>query len=387
MNHTLPPVILNDSTLRDGEQAPGVAFSLEEKLAIACALDAAGVDELEIGTPIISERDIEAMAAVRSALVRAEPIAWGRMTRADVDAAVKTGVKRVNLSVPMSDCQIRAKYRADRTAVLERIADVVPYAQDRGLRVAIGGEDSSRADRDFILRVLDVAADLEVHRFRYADTLGLLDPFRTHDIIADLRRHTVLELEFHGHDDLGLATANTLAAIQGGADHASICILGLGERAGNAALEEIAAAVTLLAKRRVNVDLRMLPRLAELVASASRRPIPAGKPIVGGAAFSHESGIHVHGLLTDPLTYEAIDPHLFGRDRHIVIGKHSGRAAVADALRSLGLECDPATVAMVLHQVREHADHTKQAVDADTLRRIHAHVSDPAPTLVLGGTP
>ena len=368
----MPSVILNDSTLRDGEQAPGVAFAAQEKLAIALALDAAGVDELEIGTPIMSEQEVEAMSAVRAAVTRAVPIAWGRMTRADVDAAVRTGVTRVNLSVPLSDRQIRAKFHAERPEVLKRIRDVVPYAQDRGLRVALGGEDSSRADLDFVSQVLDAAAGLGVHRYRFADTLGLLDPFRTYEIFLALRARTSLELEFHGHDDLGLATANTLAAIRGGATHASVCVLGLGERAGNAALEEVAAALAVIAERPTRVDLKAMPRLADLVSNAARRPIDAAKPIVGGAVFSHESGIHVHGLLTDPLTYEALDPRRFGRDRQIVIGKHSGRSAISDALAHLGLASDPQIAGRVLLQVRDHACRTKAPVGEGDLRRFYA---------------
>jgi homocitrate synthase NifV len=372
MNEQHLPVIINDSTLRDGEQAPGVAFAVEEKVRIALALEQAGIDEIEAGTPAMGDAEIEAMAATGHALQRAVPIAWCRMTRADVDAAVRTGLKHVNLSVPLSDLQIRVKLRSSREDVLRRIQDVIPYALDRGLQVSMGGEDASRAELDFVCSAMVDAEEAGATKFRFADTLGILDPFRTHTIFRRLWAETDMNLEFHGHDDLGLATANTLAAIQAGATHASVCILGLGERAGNAALEEVVAALALIYSRRTGVDLSRLAGLADLVASAAKRPIPAAKPIVGGAVFTHESGIHVSALLKNPQTYEAVEPRQFGRTREFVLGKHSGTAAIVNALESLGLTADGENVGLILKQVRQHATKTKRAVGLAELQRFHA---------------
>jgi len=369
------PIVINDSTLRDGEQTPGVVFTPDEKVSIALALENAGVDEIEAGIPATGEAEIESIAAVGQALHSSVAIAWGRMTKSDVDAAVRTGLTHVNLSVPLSDCQIRAKFNTSRGDVLERIRNVVPYALDRGLQVAVGGEDSSRADLDFVCSTILAAEEAGAHRFRFADTLGVLDPFGVYAIFRRIWAETDMELEFHGHDDLGLATANTLAAVHGGATHASVCVLGLGERAGNAALEEVVAALAHLSDLKTGVDLSRLPALADLVAAAAGRPIPPGKPIVGSAVFTHESGIHVHGLLKDPATYEGISPSCFGRRRQFVLGKHSGTASIVNALHSLGLAADEQRTRLVLAQVREHASRTKQSVGTNELLEFYAKVS------------
>jgi homocitrate synthase NifV len=368
------PVVINDSTLRDGEQTPGVAFTLDEKVKIALALEAAGVDEVEAGTPAMGGDELEAVDAVNGALTRARVIAWCRMSERDVDAALDAGVTAVNLSAPMSDRQIKAKFGTGRLDVLERIRRVVTHARRNGLDVAVGGEDASRADLDFVCAATMVAEDAGARRFRFADTLGVLDPFATHAIFRRLCAETDLELEFHGHNDLGLATANTLAAVRAGATHVSVCVLGLGERAGNAALEEVVAGLRHVGGRETNVNFHHLPGLAALVAEAAGRAIPSAKPIVGGAVFTHESGIHVSGLIRDPQTYEAIDPTAFGRSRRIVLGKHSGMSSVSYALRSIGIDADPTRTRHILDDVRATAARSKRAVEvADVVDFYNAH--------------
>jgi homocitrate synthase NifV len=368
MKHSL--IQINDTTLRDGEQAAGIAFTIEEKIAIATFLDSIGVQELEVGIPAMGQEEAESIRTIANLGLKAKLLGWNRANRADIQASLDCGLERVHISVPVSDIQIAAKFHGQWRVMLERLRDVINFARDRGLAVSVGGEDSSRADHSFLLDVALFAQEWGAFRFRFCDTVGILDPLTTHKTVHQLVSHLAIPVEMHTHNDLGLASANALAGIQAGALSVNTTVNGLGERAGNAALEEVVMALKRIHSIDTGLDTRRLLELSRLVAKASNCPVPPWKAIVGENAFAHESGIHAHGILQNPVTYEPFAPEEVGWERRFVVGKHSGRHLVMSVLQQQGIFLSSEEVPLVLEAVRHQAIATKRSLTVEELLRL-----------------
>lgn len=354
-------ILINDTTLRDGEQSPGVAFRTSEKVAIAEALYAAGVTAMEVGTPAMGDEEITRIQLVRRQLPHATLMTWCRMNALEIRQSADLGIDWVDISIPASDKLRQYKLREPLAVLLERLAKFIHLAHTLGMKVCVGCEDASRASEQTLRDIALVAQQASAARLRYADTVGILDPFTTVTQISALRNVWPGEIEMHAHNDLGLAAANTLAAVRAGATSVNTTILGLGERAGNAALETVALGLERCLGVETGVQFAALPALCQKVADASLRPIDPQQPLVGELVFTHESGVHVAALLRDSESYQSIDPALIGRRYKLVLGKHSGRQAVNGVFDQMGYHLSSAQINQLLPAIRRFAENRKRS--------------------------
>ncbi|TJX13900.1 homocitrate synthase [Tissierella creatinini] len=366
-----------DTTLRDGEQTAGVVFANHEKVMIAQMLSDLGIYQLEVGIPAMGGDEKETIKSICKRNLKSSIMAWNRAVISDLEHSVDCGVDAVAISLSVSDIHIKHKLNTTREWVIESMVKSVEFAKKNGLYVSVNGEDASRADIDFLVEYINAAKTAGADRFRFCDTVGLMEPFSIRKAIETLRQKTDFEIEMHTHNDFGMATANALAGVLGGANYIGVTVNGLGERAGNAALEEVLMALKIVYNYGIDVDTTKFREISEYVSRASGRVLPEWKAIVGTNMFRHESGIHADGAIKNPKNYESFDPSEVGLMRQIVIGKHSGRAAIVNKFKEYNIDIDNVMADEILKKVREFSVAMKRTLfDKEIVQIYHDILND-----------
>ncbi|MFH1403852.1 MAG: 2-isopropylmalate synthase [Candidatus Altiarchaeota archaeon] len=363
--YTMAKILFHDTTLRDGEQTPGVSLTPDEKLRIAKALDDLGVDVIEAGSAITSEGERESIKAIANEGLKAEISSFARILQKDIDLAIECDVHSIFLVVPTSDLHLKYKLKTTREKILDSVTELVGYCKEHGAKVDLCCEDGSRTETDFLRKVMKNGVDAGADRFTVADTVGVLNPQQTYDLMGKVVKNAKVPVGIHCHNDFGMATANTVMAVKAGARVVDVTVNGLGERAGNAALEEVAVALRLTTGHKFNVKIEKLTKLSELVEKLSGVPLQPNKAIVGENAFTHEAGIHVDGILKKPSTYEPIKPEIVGGTRRFVLGKHVGFKSVRKMLEDAGVEMSEDQMRQVYDQVKFLGDKGKHVTSVD----------------------
>lgn len=346
------PIRLDDTTLRDGEQTAGVVFTNEEKINIARMLDEVGVHQIEAGIPVMGGDERETIEHIAHMGLKASILGWNRAAVSDIKTSIDCGVDAVAISLATSDIHIKTKLQKDRKWVLDSIRESVAYAKSEGVYVSVNAEDGSRTDPRFLLEYAAAAKAEGADRIRFCDTIGVMEPFRCYSIVKHLIEETGLEVEMHTHNDFGMAVANAIAGVHAGATWVNVTVGGLGERAGNSALEEVVMALKYLENLDLDVDTKRFHEITDYVMRAAGRTIPAWKPIVGSNMFAHESGIHADGVIKNPKTYEVFSPDEVGLERQIVVGKHSGSRTIEMKLAEFGITIPREDASALLPAVR-----------------------------------
>ena len=369
-------VKVDDTTLRDGEQTAGVVFANEEKIRIARLLDAVGVHQIEAGIPAMGGDEKDTIKRIAGLGLRASVLGWNRAVNKDIQHSIDCGVDAVAISIAVSDIHIQYKLKKDRQWVLDSISKAVDFAKKHNLYVSVNAEDGSRADEDFLVEFGRNAKEAGADRLRFCDTIGLLEPFEIYRIIKNLVKEVDMDIEMHTHNDFGMATANAMAGVKAGATWVNTTVNGLGERAGNAALEEVVMAMKYIGKVDLGFKTEMFRELSEYVARASARSVPIWKAIVGTNVFAHESGIHADGIIKNPKTYEAFSPEEVGLTRQLVIGKHSGSHSIEIKFHEYGIELTPEQAQDILAEVRRTSVQLKRALFDKELMYIYTDYID-----------
>jgi len=353
---------IDDTTLRDGEQTAGVVFANEEKIHIAKMLDDIGVHQIEVGIPAMGGDEKDAIKKIASMGLSCSLLAWNRAVISDLQASCECGVDSVAISISSSDIHIEQKLRKTREWVLESVKTAVDFAKKYNLYVSVNAEDASRTDMEFLLQFARNARDAGADRLRYCDTLGIMDPFETFMRIKTVKDIVGIDIEMHMHNDFGMAIANSIAGIKAGAKYVNTTINGLGERAGNAAFEELVMALKFIESIDLGFNTKKFKEISEYVATASDRVIPAWKPIVGSNIFVFETENRVKLYNANHRNYELFDPEDVGLESKIIIGKYSGLYSLNTKLQSLGYKFNDKELAELLEIVINKSISLKRAI-------------------------
>ena len=367
-------IIINDTTLRDGEQTAGVSFTTDEKVKIAVLLDHMGIQEIEAGIPAMGDIEKNAIKKILNKNLKARIIGWNRAVFKDIDESIDCGLNSISISLPVSDIHIKYKLNKTRKWIIEQIKKAIGYAKKHKLYLIVSAEDASRANFDFLLEYVKTIKKEGADRFKFCDTVGLLEPFRMFNMINHICQVVEIDIEVHTHNDFGLATANALAGISAGANFVDTTVNGLGERAGNAALEEIVMALKYIYEIDLKINVKKLPRISKFVSKASGREIPQGKPIIGKNCFLHESGIHQDGIIKKPLTYEPFKPSVIGKRNQLVIGKHSGKAAIRSFFEKKGTMVNDDIAGKILRKARHRSTVLKRCLSDSEIYSLYKGV-------------
>jgi len=363
----LSNVRIFDTTLRDGEQTPGVSLTPEEKTRIARQLDKLGVDAVEAGFPIASKGEAESVAAVSAAGLSCEVVGLARANKSDIDAAVAANVACVHVFIATSELHMKHKLNMSPGQVIQHVADAVAYAKAHGMVVEFSAEDSTRTDIHFLKQIYQTAEDAGADRINVPDTVGVSSPQLISHLVKELLSDVKIPLSIHCHNDFGLAVANSLSAIESGASQAHVTVNGIGERAGNTSLEELVMSLHKLYGRQTRIKTELLYETSRLVAALTGVRLQPNKAVVGENAFGHEAGIHTHGITEMPLTYEPYDPAIVGRRRWFQAGKHAGAHGIAAQVAEAGYFPDKGQLGEIVSRVKDIGDKGKTVTDADLL--------------------
>ena len=354
-----------DTTLRDGEQTPGVALTVDEKIQIAQKLNDLGIDKIEAGFPIASNGEFEACKEIKSLNLDSTVVGLARCVKKDIDSVLDADLDYTHIFIGTSPLHRDYKLKMSKETIISNAVEAVLYAKDHGLSVEFSAEDATRTEKEFLLEFYQSVVDCGIDFINIPDTVGILTPIMTNELISFMKNNFKTPLSVHFHNDFGLATANTLTAIECGANQAHVTVNGMGERTGNCSLEELAVLLHAAYNININIDTSQLYSLSDFVGRLTGVKMPVNKPIVGDNAFAHESGIHVHGILNNSLTYEPISPELVGHNRKIILGKHTGANALKSKLTDYHINLTDEQFEKVFSQIKSLGDKGKCITDDD----------------------